>query len=101
MKPSELSEAAREEIYMGWTKGEYQSYQGNVCAIGAVERVAMQNMAIAEAGIVQDELNKKTKEMFGAQFNRVQEFNDARDTRHEDMLALFDKVTLFLQEQGR
>ncbi len=100
MKASELSDAARCELDMGWTQGEYSNYQGNVCAIGALERVAMKNMAIGQAGLVQQELDAKAHEMSNGEFDRVQSFNDDRNTTKQDVLNLFDKVTIGLEEKG-
>lgn len=104
MKASELAAEARDEIYMGWTQDEYSNMAGHVCAVGAVERVALRNMAIAQAGIVQAALNEKAQEMFGQafgrNFDRVQSFNDDLHTTRDDVLALFDKVTLELGERG-
>lgn len=42
MKASELCDAARGELHKGWVQGAYADHSGNVCAIGALERVAMQ-----------------------------------------------------------
>lgn len=98
MKASELCDAARGELYKGWTQRTYRASNGNVCAIGALERVAVQNMAIQQAGVVQRELNAKCREMFGRM--SVPNFNDDRNTTKEDVLALFDKATISLEERG-
>lgn len=98
MKPSELLAEARDELYAGWTQGEYVSAVGNVCAIGAVERCAMRNMAFAEAGVAQNALNAKALEIYGV--NSVQRANDSMVSGKQDVLDLMDKCIIGLEEVG-
>jgi hypothetical protein len=99
MKASELAADARDELFQGWTQSAYVTNEGTVCAIGAVERVAMRNMAFAQAGVVQAALDEKAAEIFGKPC-LVQEFNDYMRTTKQDMLDLFDKTVIGLEEKG-
>lgn len=98
MKVSELLGEARDELAMGWTRHAYATTQGHVCAIGAIERVALRNMDIAAAAKAQQEINRLAQEIYGE--SRVQEFNDRLNTRKQDVLDLFDKCIIGLEERG-
>lgn len=79
MKASELLNEARDELYQGWAQGAHVTAEGSVCAVGAVQRCAMRHMAFAEAGVAQNALNEKAKEIYNV--GMVQSVNDhiARD----------------------
>lgn len=98
MKVSELLGEARDELAMGWTQRAYQNNVGQVCAIGAIERVALRHQDIAAAAHAQAEINRLAGEIHGA--SAVQHFNDALGTRQQDMLDLFDKAIIGLEERG-
>ena len=98
MKVSEFLAQARDELFKGWTKNKYQNGQGQVCAIGAIERVAMNTMAIEEAGKAQEAINAKALEVHGV--SQVQHVNDSMGTSKQDMLDLFDKCINGLEEHG-
>lgn len=98
MKASELLAEARDELYQGWTQGQYITNEGSVCAVGAVQKCAMRNMAFAEAGVAQQALNSKAREIYG--MSMVQHVNDWDSTGKQDILDLMDKATNYLQEVG-
>lgn len=98
MKVSEFLAQARDELFKGWTKGSYQNEDGQCCAIGAIERVAMNTMAIEEAGKAQEAINAKAREVHGV--SQVQHINDSMGTSKQDMLDLFDKTVIGLEERG-
>lgn len=98
MKVSEFLAQARDELFKGWTKGSYQNQVGQVCAIGAIERVAMNTMAIEEAAQAQAAINAKAREVHGV--SQVQHINDSMGTSKQDMLDLFDKAINGLEEHG-
>jgi hypothetical protein len=99
MKPSELLAEARDELYQGWAQSAYVTQNGTVCAIGAVQSCAMKHMAFAEAGVAQDALNAKSLEIYGKP--AVQNVNDSHGTTKQDMLDLFDKSIIGLEEHGQ
>jgi hypothetical protein len=98
MKVSEFLAQARDELFKGWTKNAYHNGEGQVCAIGAIERVALSTMAIEEAARAQAEINAKAREIHGVDV--VQHLNDAGKTSKQDMLDLFDKTVIGLEERG-
>lgn len=98
MKTSELLGEARDELANGWTQGTYATSQGSVCAVGAIERAALRNMDIVAAGKAQQEINRLTQEIYGD--SRVQVFNDRPGTTKQDVLDLFDKCIIGLEERG-
>jgi hypothetical protein len=98
VKVSEFLAQARDELFKGWTKGSYQNSVGQVCAIGAIERVAMNTMAIEEAARAQAAINAKALEVHGV--SQVQHINDSQATSKQDMLDLFDKAVIGLEERG-
>lgn len=98
MKVSEFLAQARDELFKGWTKGAYQNTQGQVCAIGAIERVALSTMEIEAAAKAQQAINEKALEVYGMDI--VQSVNDDRSTTKQDVLDLFDKSIIGLEERG-
>lgn len=99
MKASEFLAQARDEVFKGWTQHSYRTTAGQVCAVGAIERVAMATMAIETAAAAQAALNAKALEVHGKV--QVQYVNDHVATRRQDVLDLFDKTIIGLEEQGR
>ena len=105
MKASQHLAAARDEIEKGWTQGTLQDNAGNVCAVGALKRVADTNqptqldefVEVATAGNgAATALSMMAKE-FGAM--SIMGFNDTRASK-EDVLAWFDKSIAGLEERG-
>lgn len=97
MKTSQLLGEARDELAKGWVKHAY-SNAGNVCAVGALERVAMRHQDIVAAAKAQAELNRLSAEIYDA--TCVQYLNDRNRTSKQDMLDLFDKAIIGLEERG-
>lgn len=98
MKTSELLGEARDELDKGWAQSAYQTNAGNVCAVGAIERVAMRHQDIRAAARAQAEVNRLAEEIHGASY--VQHFNDQLGTTKQDVLNLFDKAISGLEERG-
>lgn len=105
MKPSELLDAARNEIEAGHAQGEIEDSAGNVCSVGAIHRVAKQNVgqgldafvSACRAGTTAAEaLRRKTMEMGGS--GNIPGWND-RSTK-EDVLVAFEKAAIGLSEIG-
>jgi hypothetical protein len=99
MKVSELLAEARDELASGWVRGAYSRNTGEVCAMGAIERVALRHMDIQAAAAAQAEINRLTKEVYGV--SQVQSFNDYVASGKQDVLDLFDKAIIGLEEQGK
>jgi hypothetical protein len=111
MKVSELLAAARDELFKGWTQGKLKDNVGNVCAVGALRRATMghiQEGSVAVFNKARTALNVKATEMkadvgmvdgFGPNI-AVESFNDFGGTTKDDMLALFDKTIIGLEEVG-
>lgn len=111
MKVSELLADARDELSMGWEQGSLMNAAtGSVCAVGALRRATLNNIQQGSAalfGKARQVLNLKSREMaadVGLLDNavvHVENFNDWRNTGKQDMLNLFDKAIIGLEEQGQ
>jgi hypothetical protein len=100
MKVSEFLGEARDELYKGWTQRAYRTQAGSVCAVGAIERVALRHLDnIDVAGQAQDAINKAAAEVHG--ITQVRSVNDRIGTTKQDILDLFDKTIIGLEETGR
>lgn len=105
MKASEFLASARDEIEKGWTRGTLQDLAGNVCAVGAIKRVAEQNKpqrlddftAVCEAGNGAATALEMLAQEFGA--SGIMGFNDTRREK-QDVLNWFDKAIIGLEERG-
>lgn len=99
IKTSEVLELAKLEIERGWCKFHLQDRAGNVCAVGAVVKVLGRLDLNADYSAI-FALNKTTKEL-GWEAHGLVGFNNHRDTRKEDVVAVFEKTIAALQEQGK
>jgi hypothetical protein len=105
MKASEFLAAARDEIEAGWVKGTLQDLAGNVCAVGAIKRVAEQNKptkldefaAVCTAGNGAATALEMLAKEFGS--GSIMSFNDTRQDK-QDVLNWFDKAIIGLEERG-
>lgn len=95
MKTSEFLRNAREHVNRGWCKRKGRDEYGNVCVMGAICR-AEAEMGAFNTGyaVLRDQLKE-----FGYPPNLVL-FNDAPETTKQDVLNLFDKAILSLEERG-
>lgn len=83
------------------------SNTGSVCAVGALRRATLNNIQQGSAalfGKARYVLNLKAREMAAdvglpPQIH-VENFNDGADTGKQDMLNLFDKAIIGLEERG-
>lgn len=113
MKASELLSDARDELFQGWEKGTLLNEStGGVCAIGALRRATVSNIhngATKVFGEARCALNEKAFEMAAdigydtGIYRRlaVESFNDASGSGKGDLLNLFDKTIIGLEEQGK
>ena len=104
MLTSEFVDSARDEIYQGWTQGSYRDDNGDVCILGALDRVALRNLqnggpnAHARA---KKEICKTAAELFPDVFQgSIPALNDMYSTSKDDVLALLDKTAMRLAEAG-
>jgi hypothetical protein len=95
MKPSEYVRLARDEIAKGWCKQIAEDTQGNVCAIGALSRATIGNHLKGVRAL--GALNAKALELG---YEGIVSMNDDVDIIQQDMLDLFEKVAIGLEEQG-
>lgn len=109
MKESELIADARDELSMGWTQRTIMnSNTGSVCAVGALRRATLNNIQHGAAALfakARQTLNLKAREMaadvgIGYPLAGVENFNDFNGTGKQDMLNLFDKAIIGLEERG-
>lgn len=106
------SNVARDAIEVlrtkGWTKGNY-SESGKHCAIGALA-VAMNegsNLDIFSYGLVEKsplaiQVGKIAKEQFPDRTSKgyVTVFNDHEDTTLDDVIMVFEKAAVWIDEQA-
>lgn len=104
MKASEHLAAARDEIEKGWTTGTLQDHVGNVCAVGAINRVANEAKPQGLDAFVNTctagnsaaaALEKVVQELGG---HGIMGFNDS--STKQDVLNAFDKAIGQLEERG-
>lgn len=105
MKASEHLAAARDELDKGWVRGTLEDHLGNVCAVGAINRVAQQSKpqgldAFAETctagNAAAAALDKVVQELGG---RSIMSYNDHSPSK-EDVLNAFDKAIGQLEERG-
>lgn len=106
MKASEHLAAARDEIEKGWTQGTLEDQAGNVCAVGALNRVAKEQ----QTGTLDDFVGlcaagsgaAKALRMMAQEFGHdgsIMGFNDSRHSK-QDVLTWFEKAIIGLEERG-
>jgi len=101
---SEILSDARGRLDRGWCQGTSADEHGNLCAMAAVSAAVLYAKQLGvETHTVfphpSDALSEKVKE-FGS-YETVVQFNDDPRTSKQDVLNLFDKAILGLQEKGR
>lgn len=105
MKVSELLAQARDELFKGWVSGKLLDVQsGGVCAVGALRRATMSNIQNGSSAVfweARTELNRKACEMSNSRFDLVEHFNDHFASGKQDMLDLFDKAIVSVEEVGK
>ena len=103
MKPSEYLRAAREKIVQhGWTQGTIQDKRG-FCALGACAKVCEDRarLEMSDARMyhtAQRALADKCKEIYGRV--NVVTVNDTPGRTQQEMLDLFEKAAISLEEKG-
>lgn len=105
MKVSEFVAQARDHLSAAWTKGSYRNSQDqSVCAIGALDRVAMENLqqgGVQAHSPAREALLVQAREMFNLpSLNYIPGLNDEMGRTKQDMLDLFDKTVIGLEEHG-
>jgi hypothetical protein len=104
MTPVEVLKAAKANIATPdkWTKGcAARGPQGNVvdpsmgtcfCALGAIWGVTSPANDPDSAGFLAEFLLEKARLILHPEFFHVPAFNDDKDTKHEEVLDLYDKA---------
>jgi hypothetical protein len=96
MKASELIGMARDRLEKGWCQYTFSDSDGHVCAAAALGR-AMPAGQLAAYIHARDAVIRAAKEQgFGSLIG----FNDCPTTTKQDVLDLFDKVIISLEEKG-
>lgn len=104
MKPSEYAQRVYDELDAGWTQGTLQNTLGNVCSVGAIARVAVQEQPVGldaftetcqTGNAVTAALEAKVRELGGVS---VMSFND--HTVKQEVLNAVHKVITEFQERG-
>lgn len=101
MKISEFLAEARDELAVGWTKNTLRNQANEVCGLGALRRVAFHHLADGGPQIynaARSALSEKTQEIYGNP--SIPRVNDMISIKHQDMLNLFDKCIIGLEEHG-
>ena len=99
MKVSEFLTEARAELDAGWIQGAWQNGNGDVCHEGACDRVAMRHLdQIPIAAAARAAIDAKAMEIYGLASGRS--VNDTTGRQKQDMLDLYDKTILGLEERG-
>lgn len=104
MKASEHLAAARDEIEKGWTTGTLEDQAGNVCAVGALNRVAKEQqtgklddfVGLCNAGTGAAKALRMMAQEFGS--GSIMGYNDTHTK--QDVLNWFDKAVCQLEEHG-
>lgn len=103
MKTSEFIDEVRDSLFAGWTQGSYRRENGDVCILGALDRVALRNLGqdgVRTCAKARKELTKTAAEMFpGEFFGDIPSWNDCHAS-HDDVLNLCDKTAMRLLEAG-
>lgn len=101
MKVSEHIRQARGHIANGWGKGFFDDGE-SCCVIGALERVALENIhdgAMDTYGPAKNKVFVKMKEVLNkAYLSSIPALNDDHDTTREDVLVAMEKAQLEAEE---
>lgn len=106
MKPSEILEYAQGQIEQGWCKGTLVDHEGNVCMLGAMDRAATRKggVSIYAPAYVSAfrTLHEKVAEFWNGpmDLDGIPGFNDDPKTTKQDVLDVFTKARLGLEERG-
>lgn len=95
MKTGETLIAARDHVRQGWIQKHAISSEG-VCIVGAVHRAAHHHDQKFPALYI---LQHKMHEMW-PEFQSIVKFNDHPGRTKQEVLDVFDKAILTLQERG-
>lgn len=101
MKTSKILSDARGRLDRGWCQRVGADEHGNLCAVAAVGVAESAAIGLGVSPTIPypvDALYEKLKE-FGS-YQTLVEFNDDPHTSKQDVLNLFDKTILGLQEKG-
>ncbi|OCB09247.1 hypothetical protein A5717_26085 [Mycolicibacterium porcinum] len=100
MKVSEFLTEARAELDAGWVQGTWQNGGGDVCHEGACDRVAMRHLdQIPVAAAARAAIDAKAMEIYNEASGRI--VNDMEGRTKQDMLDLYDKTIIGLEERGQ
>ncbi len=94
MKDSETIWAARDLIEAGWCKHALRNIHGDVCLAGAVAEVT--GVYSLKTRVLRHLLETLTGSTYGCLIS----FNDRPTTTKQDVLDLFSKTAIRLEESG-
>ena len=105
MKPSEILEYAQGQIERGWCKGTLVDHEGNVCMLGALDRTAKHyglSVTMMTYNNAFRTLREKVEEFWEGpmDIDGIPGFNDDPSTTKQDVLDVFTKARLGLEERG-
>lgn len=111
MKVSEFVREAQKHVEKGWCQGVLEDKLGNVCAIGALSRQRYvvyggrpkENLEAYRAAV---NLKRRAEEALACIFDEhyglpIIEANDELDTTQADIIAMFEKTAISLEELGQ
>ncbi len=96
MKDSETLWAARDLIEAGWCKHALRNIHGDVCLAGAVAEVT--GVYSLKTRVLRHLLETLTGSTAGHRY--LVSFNDHPNTTKQDVLDLFEKTAIRLEESG-
>jgi hypothetical protein len=111
MKTSEYLTAARERVAEGWVQGIFEDYRGYVCTTGALRRAEENHniqpgtYAEGRAVLVNKILEEYPVGMWTLLASEgslisIPVWNDHKGRTQQEVLNMFDKSILALQEEG-
>jgi len=80
-----LTRAAEQIIRRGWHQGGYEGMGGQVCALAAIDRVAVNGPDRSAATRL---LMDRIEQIHGRRYGSIHAWNDDRETTEQDVLGL-------------
>lgn len=96
MRDSEILWAARDRVARGWCQNVGRDQLGNVCAVGALGDEIQDRFGVPNDVLRWDLIDHLRATLGGP----IVEFNDKPETTKQDVLNLFEKTALRLEEYG-
>jgi hypothetical protein len=99
MKPSEVLRDAMKHVEAGWCKGQYDDNKGNVCAVGALRKVAAQEDVCWDVYVTAGSRMIQFLGYEGSMLDIV-DWNDSIATTKQDVLHAMEKTAIQCEEHG-